>query len=123
MSECYHIFGQDLVLGATGDLLLVSGPVQTQQRVMRRLFTNQGAYLWHLAYGAGLPARVGRKANAAVIAGVIRSQIFMESSIAASPAPTVTLSVTVGGVVVANIVYTDTSTDQPVSIQIPITGQ
>jgi hypothetical protein len=118
--EPYHVFGEDLILAANGDLLLAGGQLQTQQRLMRRLFTNAGDYIWHLDYGAGLPARVGRKANAAVITGVIRGQLFLEATIAPSPPPTVALTVGANSVVVANVTYTDASTNQPVGTQFPI---
>ena len=35
MPEPYHIFGGDLALGANGDLLLVDGPLETNQRVLQ----------------------------------------------------------------------------------------
>ena len=112
MPEPYHIFGSDLVLGANGDLLMISGTTETQQRVMRRLFTNPGSYLWNLRYGAGLPAMVGQKANQTAIAGIIRSQIFQEQSVAPSPTPTVNVIADPSGSVTATVTYTDAITGQ-----------
>lgn len=119
-SEPAHIFGNDLQLSATGDLLLVSGVAETRQRILRRLLTNLGDYIWELDYGAGLPAKVGRKANAAQITGIVRSQIFQEQSVAQTPAPKVTVSVNPNGTVTCNITYTDAPTQQPVALTVPL---
>ena len=122
-SEPFHVFGSDLVLGANGDLLLVNGPLEVQQRVLRRLLTNQGDYIWVPDYGAGLPSRIGRKANAQVITALIRSQIFEEAEVAQTPAPTVNVTVSNIGAVTATITFFYLPTSQPVtlSFQVPTT--
>lgn len=120
MPDLSHVFGQDLQLSATGDLLTVDTSDLTQQRIMRRLFTNQGDYIWQLAYGAGLPSRVGRKSNAADIASIVRSQIFQESSVAQSPPPVVTVTASPNGAVVCNISYFDLDLQKSVTLTFPI---
>jgi hypothetical protein len=77
-----HDFGGDLALGPTGDLATVTGTVLGQQRVLRRLLTNAGDYIWHLAYGAGLPAVIGTPVDAVTIEGMVRGQIFLEAAVA-----------------------------------------
>ena len=89
MSDIHHQFGSDLLLGPTGDLAVVSGSLLGQQRVLRRLLTNLGDYIWQLTYGAGLAQFVGQPANVLRVAAVIRSQIFREAAVAATPAPVV----------------------------------
>jgi len=89
VSDIYHQFGSDLLLGPTGDLAVVSGSPLGQQRVLRRLLTNLGDYIWQLTYGAGLAQFVGQPANALRIAAVIRSQIFKEAAVATTPAPVI----------------------------------
>ena len=121
MPEPYHIFGSDLVLSSTGDLLLVSGLQETTQRIIRRLLTNQGGYIWHLAYGAGLPAQVGQIANAAAIAALVRAQIFLEDTVAQTPAPTIGLTVNASGVVVCDITFTYTPTNETSTLTVPLT--
>ena len=54
MSDISHQWGSDLSIGPTGDFALVSGAILGQQRVLRRLLTNPGDYIWHPDYGAGL---------------------------------------------------------------------
>ena len=120
--EAYHIFGQDLVLSATGDILLVDGVQETNQRIMRRLFTNPGDYLWDLLYGAGLPAKVGLKANAAAIAAVVRSQIFQETTVSQTPPPTIGVLASPSGVVTCTVTYTYAPTGQVSSLTFPIGG-
>jgi phage baseplate assembly protein W len=110
MADMAHTFGGDLALSASGDLLVVSGDTLTQQRVLRRLLTNDGDYIWHLAYGAGLGRMVGQPVNAAAIENIVRSQIFRESSVAQVPAPVVTTSVNTDGMVTVTIQYADAVT-------------
>jgi hypothetical protein len=89
MSDLNHIFGGDLAVAADGDLASVSASALGQQRVLRRLLTNAGDYIWQLTYGAGLPAMIGTPVDAAAITGLVRSQIFLESAVAQSPAPVI----------------------------------
>jgi hypothetical protein len=101
-----HDFGGDLALGPTGDLATVTGTVLGQQRVLRRLLTNAGDYIWHLAYGAGLPAVIGTPVDAATIEGIVLGQIFLEAAVARSPAPVVEVQST-GSLVSLSITYAD----------------
>jgi hypothetical protein len=114
--EAYHIFGQDLVLSASGDLLLVSDTTETQQRILRRLLTNPGDYIWQLSYGAGLPSKVGRKVQGAALAALIRSQIFQEASVSPVPPPQITLTAAPSGQVNCVIIYTDQTTQMPTAL-------
>ena len=63
MPDISHQFSADLSLSPTGDLATITAPQLTQQRVLRRLLTNPGDYIWHPSYGAGLAAFVGQPAN------------------------------------------------------------
>ena len=99
MFDLQHQFGTDLLVGPTGDLALASGATLGQQRVLRRLLTNAGDYIWQLTYGAGLPQFVGQRADTIRIRAVIRSQIFKEAAVARSPEPTVGVASTGTGTV------------------------
>jgi hypothetical protein len=105
-----HDFGGDLALSPTGDLATVSGTVLGQQRVLRRLLTNAGDYIWQLDYGAGLPATIGTPVAAAAIEGLVRSQIFLEAAVARSPAPVIAVQAS-GGLVSLGIRYADAETN------------
>ncbi|GAB0115312.1 hypothetical protein [Acidisoma sp. C75] len=91
MSDLNHDFGGDLSLAPDGDLSCASGNTLGQQRVLRRLLTNPGDYIWQLSYGAGLPVMIGQPADAAFTSSLIRSQIFLEEAVARTPSPTVTV--------------------------------
>lgn len=107
MADLALQFGGDLVVGPTGDLLLSDGTVLTQQRVLRRLLTNPGDYIWQLNYGTGLGQYVGQPGAPAMIAGVARTQILLETAVAASPAPSVAVEAQADGTVNLSLSYTD----------------
>jgi hypothetical protein len=109
MTDLSHNFGGDLQVSASGDLLLASGTTVVQQRVIRRLLTNQGDYIWQLAYGAGLREQVGQDTNLITIQNIVRSQIFAEADVAQVPAPVITATRDVTGNVSVTIAYVDAS--------------
>lgn len=87
-----HYFGADVIISGTGDLSAVGGTTETQQRIIRRLMTNPGDYLWHPEYGAGVGRYVGKTtAELQPLKALIVSQVLLENAVAASPAPVVTL--------------------------------
>jgi phage baseplate assembly protein W len=108
MFDIDHTFGGDLAVGVSGDLAAVSGGALGQQRVLRRLLTNAGDYIWQLTYGAGLPSMIGLPVDAAAIAGLVRSQIFLESAVAQTPAPAIDVQAE-SSIVSLQITYTDTT--------------
>ena len=118
MADLAHQMGGDFTLSATGDLLTVSGADATQQRVIRRLLTNPGAYIWHLGYGAGLARFVGQPASADRITGVIMSQMELERGVGPTPAPTVSVRADTLGYVTATMLYADQATGLPTTITV-----
>jgi phage baseplate assembly protein W len=112
MPDLFHQWGSDLAVGATGDIATAAGSLLGQQRVLRRLLTNPGDYIWQPDYGAGLAQFVGQPASAARIRAVIRSQIFEESAVARTPEPVIDVSVLPGGSgsVYVHIRYVDSGT-------------
>jgi hypothetical protein len=124
MSDLALLWGTDLIVGPTGDLGVTTGAALGQQRVIRRLMTNSGDYVWHPTYGAGLAAFVGSPSAADQIQAVILSQVGMETAVASSPAPIVSVTAEQGGqsdVVTADVQYVDASTDQTQQLGI-VTG-
>ncbi len=59
MKDIYHYIGGDLSTSPTGDLRPVENTERGKQRVLRRLITNPGDYIYHPTYGAGLGQKVG----------------------------------------------------------------
>ncbi|WP_331693477.1 phage tail protein [Pandoraea sputorum] len=127
MPDLNHIWGSDLTVSASGDLLMVDGSDQTQQRILRRLMTNPrgpavggvppepGDYIFHLDYGAGLPREVGRTVDIGRIRAKIRGQILREATVARQPAPVITVQAIPQGVSVS-IRYTDNQTGQQATL-------
>lgn len=112
MPDLSHFYGSDLSVGPGGDLATVDGTPLGQQRVLRRLLTNPGDYVWNPGYGAGLAQFVGQPANAARIRSVIRSQIFQESVVARTPEPVIDIEANVSGTVTVQIRYADATTGE-----------
>ena len=110
MPDLSHQYGADLAVGPGGDLATVDATQLGQQRVLRRLLTNPGDYLWNANYGAGLAQFVGQPANAARIRSVIRSQIFQESVVARTPEPSIDVAADAAGNVAVQIRYADSTT-------------
>ena len=111
MTDLYHYIGADLGLSPTGDLRPVSGLDLGKQRVLRRLMTNPGDYLFHPDYGAGLGAKVGSVTNVGELTALIRGQMLLEEAVAQSPAPVIAVTPINDGVSVY-IQYTDAPSGQ-----------
>lgn len=79
-------------------------------RVLRRLLTNPGDYVWQPSYGAGLGRFVGSPASAERIRAVVRGQIFKEAAVARDPEPVIEVEAGVDGVTVVRVRYADADT-------------
>ncbi|WP_114910886.1 hypothetical protein [Acidibrevibacterium fodinaquatile] len=112
MNDLFQQWGNDLSVDARGDLALVSGALRAQQRVLRRLLTNPGDYIWQPQYGAGLAQFVGQPANPLQIEAIIRTQLAKESAVAQTPAPTIDVSYDTLGAIAVMISYVDAASGQ-----------
>lgn len=119
MKDLYHFIGDDLMASATGDLQSVDSAVKGQQRILRRLLTNPGTYIWHPEYGAGLPSYVGGLIDVPKIRALIRGQMLLEEAVAKTPEPVIDLEVIPEGLS-AQIQYVDavTKTTQVLSFSV-----
>jgi hypothetical protein len=125
MADLTLSWGGDIATGPTGDLATVTGSQLGQQRLIRRLLTNSGDYIWQPGYGAGLAGFVGSPVDADRIHAVILSQLFKEAAVAATPAPVVTVDTDQGGAfntITATVLYTDALTDQVQNVHLTIGG-
>lgn len=105
LSDIAHYHGGDLQLSATGDLMRAETKLRSEQRVLRRLFTNQSDYLSHPEYGAGVPALIGENLDIAAVTGLIRGQMQLEASVTQTPEPVIAVGQIPTGVA-ARIAYT-----------------
>lgn len=119
MADLYEIWGQDLVASATGGLLTVDGSARGQQRVLRRLMTNPGSYIWEPTYGAGLPAYVGTALDVKAISALIRLQMSLESAVAPTPTPVIDVTHFAGGLSVS-IKYVDADSGVQVNLSFDV---
>lgn len=115
-----HWFGNDLSVSASGGVLPIDGIVRGQQRVLRRLLTNPGAYIWHTGYGAGLANYIGTPVPAETIKAIVRQQIMLERAVAKTPAPVITVTSSATGAMVVRIVYADADTGVQVTLSFDI---
>lgn len=120
MYDIYLELGADLTVGSSGDLGLATAPVQTNQRVLRRLLTNPGGYIWNLGYGGGLATYIGSTTDPADIEAAIRTQMSLETAVPATPAPSVIVQALTssGSYVVADITYADPSSGNLVNLNV-----
>ncbi|WP_293857186.1 hypothetical protein [uncultured Alsobacter sp.] len=119
MPDIDHLFGSDLTASGSGGLLAVDGSQRGLERVLRRLLTNPGDYIWHPEYGAGLPRWVGETLDVEALTSLIRSQIFLEAAVARTPEPVITVSPILNGVVV-RIVYSDAETGKQLTLSFDV---
>lgn len=125
MGDASHEWGSDLSTGAKGDLAIADGALLAQQRILRRLLTNPGDYIWHLDYGGGLGSFLGRTVSTSEIEAVIRSQIFKEASVGRSPEPQVLVELPNppgSGTVFVQIKYIDSQSGDPQILQLTLPG-
>ncbi len=100
----------DLSVSATGDLAVVSDPNLGTERVLRRLMTNPGDYIWSPDYGAGLGQFVGRPVDLAGVEALIRTQMSLETAVSSTPEPVISVSSDVAGRLYLQIRYEDSET-------------
>lgn len=119
MADAYHFFGEDLQIGANGDIRAASGDDETKQRILRRLLTPEGAFIWSLGYGAGMPALIGQPVSPLAIQNAVRAQIFKEAGVAKFPEPTINVTRTPNGTFTCSIAYTAAVSGQPQILTVP----
>lgn len=112
------VWAGDLALTPSGDLQTVDGSQLGVQRVVRRLFTNRLALLFHPEYGGGLLAKIGRPISTRIIQAICRVQMFQEAAVAQNPPPRVTVSEIPrgSGSEFVNVAYQDRDTGAPMQL-------
>ncbi|ADE12128.1 hypothetical protein [Sideroxydans lithotrophicus] len=129
--DIFHLWGNDIGAGSSGDLATVDGTVRNQQRILRRLLTNPqainadgsitpGDYAQHPDYGAGLPQYVGDLYDPSKIRARIRGQMLMESCVARTPEPQIDVQQVDQGIS-CNIQYVDSTTNTPQVLSFNVT--
>lgn len=112
----------DLAVSPTGDLAVVTDPSLGTERVLRRLMTNPGDYIWHADYGAGLGQFVGRPINLAGVEALIRIHMALEPAVSATPESIISASTDVSGGLYLQIRYKDSATSVSSSLSTNVLG-
>lgn len=120
MYDLYHYIGSDLSTSPTGDLRPVDSTERGKQRILRRLMTNPGDYIFHPEYGAGLGQKIGQSVNINEWTALILGQMLLEDCVAQDPEPTVTITIITEGVSVY-ATYTDATTGTPATLSFDVT--
>ena len=115
-------WGGDLEIGPTGDIAVASVVDNLDEKIIRRLLTNPGDYLWAPNYGGGLAAQIGSPVDLSALQANIRAQMEQEPLISPYPLPSVLVSPTVSYSDDARVVtITYQSTDQNSSRSLSLT--
>ena len=112
MSDAQLGWGGDLGSSETGDIVVVGRPELGTERVLRRLLTNPGTYIWHPEYGAGLGQLVGQPVDVVGVQALIRSQMRLEAAVARSPEPVVAVQADPTGSLSVQVRYADADTSE-----------
>lgn len=120
IADVGQLWGSDLRLSPTGDLALVVGSERSKERVLRRLLTNEGEYLFAQGYGGSIPKDVGEIADNAKILAKVRGQMKIEEAVLQSVPPTVTVQNTATGVALG-ISYITAPDQMPAALSFTVT--
>jgi len=107
MTDLSHVFGNDFVFFEGAGVGVAQGVEETRQRVLRRLCTNPGDYVWQPDYGAGLPGMIGDPVQALRIHGVVAAQLALEPGVDQRQPVQVAVTPREGGFVSCSITYVD----------------
>lgn len=120
MADLALEWNDDFQIDATGDLRVIDGDDEVRQRLERRLFTAVQGYVWHPDYGAGLPQKIGSVFTLSQIQSIVLSQIHLEASVAANPAPIIDINQSSNNpsIISISIKYWDAATGISVSFTI-----
>ena len=119
MPDLAHVFGSDLSVALTGDLATVDTDTWTQQRILRRLLTNLGGYIWQPGYGGGLPAMIGTPVSLGQIQGIVTTQMALETAVDQTQPITVTVVTNNAGTVSLTVAYTDAASGLVTTLDLP----
>ena len=122
MPDVFHVFSNDLVISANGDLLTADSVDLSQQRVLRRLLTNPQDYIWQPTYGAGLPQKIGLPFDVVTVEAIVAAQMCLEESVVRSPPPDVGVASFPNGMFV-DIKYTEADSGLPAVLAFPVSPQ
>ena len=120
MADLAHVWGSDLSWAPNGDLAMVDGSAEGQQRVLRRVLTPRLGYVWQPTYGGGVPELVGSLASPQAVEGAVRSQMLQEDAVSQLPPPVVVVTPIDAGQNIS-VRYVDSLTGQSLLLAFAVT--
>ena len=118
-----HEIGDDIRLDSTNDLAFVFDTDETNQRIMRRLFTNKGTYIWNAKWGASIPWKVGETLSLELynlVVNEVTAAVLEDEDVAKDPPPEISIKTTNNGLI-CYIRYYNTSSDKHDTISFRVT--
>lgn len=115
-------WGGDIALDPTGDAAMAASGQRTRQRMLRRLLTAAGGYVWQMTYGAGLGQFVGAAVDPRQVRAIVEAQLRMEASVALDPAPVVKVfkAMPAGDTLTLEITYWEADSGTAQSLSVPL---
>lgn len=113
-------WNDDFRFTPSGDVSLVTGEDEARQRIIRRLYTALGGYVWDAEYGAGLPQKIGSTYQPQQIESIVRGQMLLEESVSQIPPPRIQVSSAVSGLQVIVIEYRESGTNREIGFTIEV---
>lgn len=123
MTDLSHRWGGDLEVSPTGDIRVGGSDEVTTQRILRRLLTCPGQYIWQLPYGAGLGRLVGGPADPRRIQAIVSAQLGLEAAVSRDPRPSINVLPAgsgAPGTMVVEIRYRDARSGQEQTATLPM---
>lgn len=110
-----HWYGYDINLTPAQTIAIASGLDNVSQRILRRILTAKGSYIWHLDYGIGAGKYVGPALSPALLAKIkadFRGQILSDAEVGKNPPPSIVFDTSNPNLVGVTIQYTYAPTGQ-----------
>jgi len=121
--DIHHIIGSDILLDKSNDLSFVFDTNETNQRIMRRLFTNKGTYIWNAKWGGSIPWKIGEMLSLEVyreIVNEVTAAVLEDDDVAKDPPPEIKIETTSNGLI-CYIKYYNLSEDKHDTVALRIT--
>lgn len=122
LSDLSQYVGSDLSSSNSGDVQTVTGVERGKQRILRRLITNPGDYIWDLTYGAGLPQWIGMPVDVPKITATIQTSLTLEDVVAKTPIPQIAIAQLPSDLTefTVTIDYVDAPSNTPVTLSFTV---
>lgn len=109
------MYGGDILLTPARSIAVATGVDGVNQRILRRVISAAGNYLWHPKEGVGAGKDVGAVPNQQTLSRIkarINGAVLYDDDVAKSPAPMITFDTKIANLLSVTIKYTYAPTGQ-----------